>query len=139
MYRGLVQFYRGDFRAAVTDLEHVLHSTTDICAMLFLYLARARAGENATLALEGHATRLGNAPWPAAIIQLYLGRLSVDAAVATAATPDELAEAQFYVGEWHLIHGRHAEARKALQMAAHSCPTWFIEHTAAMAELKRMD
>ena len=138
-HRGLALFYRGDFRAAAADLEHALDLANDASAMLFLYLARARAGENATLALERHAGRLRGAQWPAAIFQLYLGRLSVDLAVAAAATSDELAEAQFYVGEWHLIHDRPAEARKALQMAAQSCPTWFIEYTAASAELKRME
>lgn len=138
-HRGLAQFYRGDFKAAAADLERALDLATDASAMLFLYLANAKAGENAHLSLERHATKLRDEQWPAAMVQLYLGRLSVDSAVAAATTADERAEAHFYVGEWHLIQDRRAEARNALQMAAQSCPTWFIEHTAAIAELKRMD
>jgi lipoprotein NlpI len=138
-HRGLALFYRGDFKAAAADLERALDLANDAYAMLFLYLARAKTSENPTLALERCASKLTDARWPAAIFQLYLGRLSVDSAVAAAATPDELAEAQFYVGEWHLIHDRRAEARKAFQMAAQSCPTWFSEYPAAIAELKRME
>lgn len=137
-HRGLAHFHRGDFKAAAADLERALDLATDASAMLFLYLANAKAGENAHLSLERHATKLNDGQWPAAMAQLYLGRLSVASAVAAATTAEERAEAHFYVGEWHLVHDRRAEARKALQMAAQSCPTWFIEHTAAIAELSRL-
>lgn len=139
MHRGLALFYRGDFAAAAADLERALDLATDLPTMLFLYLARANTGENAIPALERQAAKLSDRQWPAAMVELYLGRLSVDSAVAAASTPDERAEAYFYVGEWYLLHDRRAEARKYLQMAAQSCPTWFIEHTAAIAELKRME
>jgi lipoprotein NlpI len=138
-HRGLALFYRGDFKAAATDLQDALDIADDAYALLFLYLARTKAGEHAILELETRASKLRSQQWPAAIIELYLGRLTVDSALAAAATPDALAEAQFYLGEWQLLLGNRAEAKAALQAAAQSCPRWFIEHTAAIAELKRLE
>src|SRR5215831_355092 len=50
---------------------------------------------------------------------------------------DDCAEAEFYIGEWHLHARRRTEAIAALQVAAKSCPRWFMEHTAAVMKLKR--
>jgi lipoprotein NlpI len=77
--------------------------------------------------------------WPAAIIDLYLGKVGTDAALAAATNSVERAEAEFYVGEWHLLHGNHAGAVTALQAAVKGCPDNFIEHTAAVVELKRLE
>jgi hypothetical protein len=56
---------------------------------------------------------------------------------AAARNSEDCAEAEFYIGEWHLLAGRRTEALTALHVAAKSCPSWFIEHTAAVMELKR--
>ena len=55
-----------------------------------------------------------------------------------ATNSDERAEAQFYLGEWHLLRNHREEAIKALKAAAQSCPPWFTEHAGAVAELKRL-
>ena len=44
---------------------------------------------------------------------------------------DELGEARFYLGQWHLLRGDRVEAKMALQAAAEACPPWFNEHVAA--------
>src|SRR5215813_11377270 len=77
---------------------------------------------------------------PYALLFWYLASLKIgsDAAVRAAArTADDCAEAEFYIGEWHLHARRRTEAIAALQVAAKSCPRWFMEHTAAVMELKR--
>jgi lipoprotein NlpI len=136
--RGLALFCRGDFKAAIPDLQRAFKIANDTYALLFLHLSRARADENAAAALEADASKVRIWHWPSAVVGLYLGRLSAETMIAAANTPDELAEAQFYLGQWHLLHGDRTEARKALQAAADACPPWFSEHTAAVAELQRL-
>ena len=138
-YRGLALFYRGTFNAAAADLEKAFDLAPDACALAFAYLARVKVGGNARQELEGRAAKLTTGRWPAAVVELYLGRLTVDAVLAAAATSDEFAEAQFYVGEWHLVRNDTTSARLALEMARRSCPPVFIEHTAATVELKRLE
>lgn len=137
--RGLSFFYRARFKGAVVDLRASLDLASDPYALLFLYLSHARTGEGAGLEWERRAKKLRRDAWPAAIVDLYLGRLTIDSAFAAARSADERAEAQFYIGEWHLIRDNCEDARRALQAAVQACPTWFIEHTAAVAELKRLE
>jgi hypothetical protein len=46
-----------------------------------------------------------------------------------------LCEANFYVGEWQLLHG-DAGGKALLQTAARDCPPYFIESFGAKMELK---
>jgi lipoprotein NlpI len=57
--------------------------------------------------------------------------------VAAASKPEQRSEAQFYVGEWHLLQGERAQATKALQAAVDTCPKDFIEYRGAVEEMKR--
>ncbi|MGY8705610.1 tetratricopeptide repeat protein [Bradyrhizobium sp. 18BD] len=138
MLRGVTLFCRGDFKAAVPDLQRAFEIGNDTYALLFLHLARARAGANASAALEADASKVRIWHWPSAAVGLYLGRLSADSTIAAAGTPEEIGEAHFYLGQWHLLQGDHAEARTALQAATQACPPWFNEHVAAVAELQRL-
>jgi lipoprotein NlpI len=137
--RGIAFFCQGDFKAAIADLQRAFDIANDTYALLFLHLSRVKAGANASAALEADAGRLRTWQWPSAVVGLFLERLSADSTIAAASTPDELAEVRFYLGQWHLLHGDRAEARKALQAAAQTCPPWFTEHIAATAELRRLD
>ena len=138
MLRGVALFCRGDFKTAIPDLQRAFDIGNDTYALLFLHLARARTDENASAALETDASRVRIWHWPSAVVGLYLERLSTDTMLAAARTPDEAGEAQFYLGQWHLVHGDRSEAKKALQAATEACPPWFSEHAAAMAELQRL-
>jgi rhomboid protease GluP len=46
-------------------------------------------------------------------------------------------EANFYIGEWHLLRGDPARAKPFLQNAATRCDRNMLEHRAAEVELKR--
>lgn len=59
--------------------------------------------------------------------------------MAAASNADERCEADFYIGEWHLIHGRRDEAIPAFRSAVDYCPKDFIEYFAAAAELERIE
>jgi len=69
---------------------------------------------------------------------MFLGRRSVQATIETASTPDQRCEAQFYVGEWHLLQGEESAALPFFRTAANTCPIDFIEFSGAEAELKRL-
>lgn len=131
-------FNQGDFKRAA----HSFHPTADlddrVQHILFHYLALSRAGEKAESRLEANAARAKNREWAHAIVELYLGRRSADATIGSATNADDRCEAQFHVGQWHLLRGRRAEAKAALQIAADTCRKDFVEYSAAVAELTRL-
>jgi lipoprotein NlpI len=137
--RGLTLYYQGDFEAAAIDLRRALDLASDTYTLLFLYLARTKAGHDAVAELATRAAKLRNRTWPVAIVELYLGRLTAEAALAAAATPDEAAEAQFYLGEWHLMRHDRVAAESALRRAVQSLPTLFSEFTGAVVALERLE
>jgi lipoprotein NlpI len=58
--------------------------------------------------------------------------------LVAATKPEERCEAQFYLGEWHLLRRDHAAAATALRIAADTCPKTFYEYDGAIAELQRL-
>jgi len=106
--------------------------------MLYRFLARSRAGEAAEAELEANARRLKTKEWPFAVTELYLGKRSPAATLAAAANPDQTCEAQFYLGQWHVVKGNRADAETALLAAVDTCPEASVEYRAAVVELKRL-
>ena len=106
--------------------------------LIWRYLARERAGESGAAEFAASAARSKSADWPDPIVELYLGQRSPADVLSAASKADERCEAQFYIGEWHLLHGDRTAAAAALQTAADSCPKEFDEYTGALAELKRL-
>jgi len=138
--RGLTLFYQGDFDAAAADLGRAFDLASDTYTLLFLYLARIKAGDDTAVAeLETRAAKLRNRKWPVAIVELYVGRLTTEAALAAATTSDEAAEAQFYLGEWHLMRNNRVAAESALRRALQSLPVVFSEYTGAVVALERLE
>jgi lipoprotein NlpI len=135
--RGLAYFDRGSFAEAETDLRYAVNIADDPYALLFWYLASLKIGRDAAEEFASRARQLNSRQWPFPIVTLYLGKTGDDTVRTAARTADDRAEAEFYIGEWHLHARRRAEAIAALQIAAKSCPRWFMEHTAAVMELKR--
>lgn len=136
---GLARLNSGDFKGASSDLLRSIELKDNIYAMLFRYLAKARAGESAEADLEANATRLKTKEWPYAVIELYLGKRSADATSDLADKPDQKCEAHYYVGEWHVLKGNKADAEAALKTAIDTCPKDFIESWSAIAEMKRLN
>jgi tetratricopeptide (TPR) repeat protein len=138
--RGYAYFYQSDFAAAASDLARAVARQPDQAyGAIWLYLARARAGDvGADAELETNAARFNPAEWPYPVAELYLGRRTAVATLAAPGKAGDSCEAQFYVGEWHLLKGDRAAARTALQLAVEMCPSTFIESLGALAELARL-
>ena len=79
--------------------------------MLFRHLAKARAGEAGEAELEANAGRLKTREWPYAVIELCLGKRSPTATLDAAVTPGDRCEAQFYIGQWHVLKASKARPR----------------------------
>ena len=138
--RGLASFRIGNFRAAASDLAFVVRQQpTDAGPMLWLYLARARAGERDAMSrMRANARGLKPSDWPFPVAELLMDRRKPEPTLASAGNPVERCQAQFYVGEWHLLRKDRAAARRALQAVADSCPKSLAESQGAAAELRRL-
>jgi Tfp pilus assembly protein PilF len=140
--RGVLHFVQADFPAAAAAFRQAASLKPDAYPVVWHYLARARGGgdgANAAAAeLAANAAPLKTTEWPYPVVELYLGRRAGSDLLAVATTPDDRCEAQFYLGEWHLLRGNSTEAAKALREAAATCPKTFYEYAGAAAELSRL-
>ncbi len=82
--------------------------------------------------------------WPGPIVEFFAGKIAEKDVFAFAATGDEESqkgqkcEADFYVGEWQLLHRSQSEVKQLLDDAQQICPRDFIELRAANFELARL-
>jgi hypothetical protein len=72
------------------------------------------------------------------VIELFLDLRTPADTLAAAIKPDEQCEAQYYLGEWHLLRDDRAASIEALRKSVETCPKGFIEFDGAVAELKRL-
>jgi lipoprotein NlpI len=137
--RGFTYFLKADFAVAAADLERLIQLKEGPYPMLWRYLARGRAGNvRGAEELATNAARLKTKEWPYPVIEFYLGKRLAAEMLTAAAKPEERCEAQFYLGEWYLLHKNHVKAAGALRTAADTCPK-NNEYDGALAELKRLN
>jgi tetratricopeptide (TPR) repeat protein len=142
--RGSTHFYRGDLPASAADLHRAIQLTPNSVynenRVPLLYLARTRVGQDGTADLEAQVERWKSIKAEIPLtFDLYLGRSSPEAVLEAAKSPRARCEANFYVGEWHLIRNNRDEARRLLQVASSkSCDVFHPTYPGAVAELKRM-
>ena len=136
---GVLRFAKGEFKSAVTLFADNLKKKNDIGTVLFLYLAQWRAGDvqAAEAALGARAGTLTDRPGLRAVAELYLGKGSPAAMMEAAATPYNRCQAQFFLGEWHLVKKEAEEAANALKAALDTCPKVSSEYIVASAEVNR--
>jgi lipoprotein NlpI len=97
--------------------------------VLGLYLARTRSGaHDAAAELETNAQKLKKSDWPYPVVELFLGRQKPKSTLAAPTEPDDRCDAQFYVGEWHLLHGDRPDALDLLKKAVATCRKYDITY-----------
>ena len=144
--RGRAKLHVGQLGPAVDDLARAVQlDPSDGYTVLWLHLARVWAGTDDAAEFSRNAQPLDRAQWPGPLLDLFLGAANAEkvrAAAAAAADAktrrEQTCEADFYVGAYALLHGAPAEAKKLFQAAADGCPPYFLEATAAKAQLKRL-
>ncbi len=99
----------------------------------------------------GGAVELSASPatfetWPGPLLRFYAGEskaADVLAAAAAVESPEkkkgQLCEADFYVGEWLMLHSAADRGKPYFINAEKNCPHAFIEYVAAGVELRRLD
>lgn len=143
--RGRVRFYAGDFMGAASDFIRAHQIDRTVYTALWIYLARKRADIDGEKTLAQDADTKGAGDWPAPIVGLYLGSANPDAVQKAAVHQDvtrhrtQRCEASFYIAQWHLLRGARGPATELLRDAGTICPSAFIEHEGAVAELRRLE
>src|ERR1051326_9117513 len=96
--RGLMHFYVGNFTKAAADFAQAYRGKTDSYSLLLTYLSVSRGGQSGKDELARGATRLESKDWPYPVIELFLGRKSLEDVRGVAASSDQQCELQYYVG-----------------------------------------
>jgi lipoprotein NlpI len=142
--RGRIAYLRGDFNASVIALKKVSELLPDFAyAPLWLFLAQSRAGNDGKPELRKWSTGKDLAPWPGALVRLYLGDLTVEKFNAlpmpdSRHPADEQCEKSFYLAEFAQIHGHRDQALALLRATVATNVKYFIEYQAAAYELGHM-
>ena len=142
--RGGVYLYSGALSKALADFNQASELDPKYAyAALWVDIVSKRS--NLPSRLADAAKQIDMTKWPAPVIRLYLGQLTLEAVLAAADDPDaktkkgQVCEANFFGGELALQRGQKDEARRLLGLAAGDCPKTFIEYDSAKAELKALD
>lgn len=142
--RGIAKFGIGSLSEALEDLN--LSSALDpkdSYTVLWLDLMAKRSGQPSHL--PELAAQLDMTKWPAPIVRLLLGEITLTAMFEAAEDNDarkrrgQLCEANFFGGEVAVGEGAREEAGRMFRSAVADCPKTFMEWPAAGAELKAMN
>jgi lipoprotein NlpI len=143
--RGVVLFALGRYAEAAQHFARVVKlDPSDQYAALWLHVARGRAG---TPAPEDFAAAAAAAPadqWPRPLLSLFLGKATPAEVRAAAGEGEEEprqnqeCEADFFLGEYALLHHDAASARPLLQHVVATCSPSLGVHAGAAGELARL-
>jgi lipoprotein NlpI len=143
--RGRLAFTNGNDTAAAKDWAQAWRGNRGDLGIpeaylpIWIYMLEAR--DDSAEATSGFARRVKEIEakvWPYPVASFYLGQVSVEELDAAAPDNDQKCEANFYVGEWHLLKGDVASARKRFEQAFGGCPLNLIERDMAEIEAKRL-
>jgi lipoprotein NlpI len=115
-----------------------------VYSAIWLHIAVTRGALNAPSPLPPYAAALPPTQWPAPVIQMLIGTIQPDQAIALADAPDadtyraQKCEAYFYAGEHYLAQQKADAARVAFEAAAATGVTDFLEYDWALRELELM-
>ncbi len=139
--RARAEYFANDDLAAIQDLQQATKLAPLYgYAVLWLHIARLRAGETDTQEFAVNAGMLDRVAWPGPIIALYLGAAQPGRVIDIAhADPgyhhQKTCEADYYVGMNYLLTGQSDAGKRLLESAAAGCLTSSGDAQAAKAEL----
>ena len=155
-YRGYLRLVLGQPKEAVTDLEKSAELLLWPYNVLWLHLARLKAGvpDTGRLSLSNNAITLdvkrnqdgtpGLSRWPGPMVKFMQGGMTREAVAAAAQEGDpqrldeRVCDVDFYFAELDLVRNDAAAARPQLERAAEKCPFASFERMGASAELMRL-
>ena len=143
---GVLEYLRGNFAAAAAAFTKAQPLAPDAAELagstdwLWMSLSRAGRGDEAKAMLD---RRPDNKPVTNAYtrrLQLYRGEIAPDAVVTSADTDDvQIATLAYGLGNWYLVRGDKAQARKWFERSVQSGGGWpAFGFIASEAELRRL-
>lgn len=111
---------------------------------LFLSRLKAHIADVGMYSLANNIQTFDAGKWPGPLLQYFLGRATRDNVIAEAArgtaetVTSRRCDADFYLTEYDLAHGKTTGAREAMQRAADHCPFGAFERLGARLELARL-
>ena len=149
--RGQARFYEGRLEQAAEDFAKAAADRVQAgdkpYALLWQAWTLQRLGRPLPPELEAVAAKGAAVPpgaWPLPALAMFTGQLSPEQVLqqVEARQGDDrelaLAEAWFYVGQYHLVRGDSGKAREAFEKARAQGITVYVEHVAAGFELQRL-
>lgn len=141
--RARIHFYRGNFDAAAEDFRFAEQADPgNGYSLLWRYVAEARSGvvDRAGLFKGASLVREG---WPKPLVLHFLGNLGeAEMLAAAAADPaqrqEQECEAQFFLGQKHILASANDAEVALLKQALALCPRHMVEHHATRVELRRL-
>jgi tetratricopeptide (TPR) repeat protein len=140
--RGGRELYEGHRAEAAADFEQANRlNPSNAYAVLWLHLARAKAGTDDAAEFSRNLAKVDRGTWPGPILSLYRGEVTPEQtrAAITADDPErrrnQECDADFFIGEYDLLRNDAAAAQPLLRRAAESCPAFLLVNFAARAEL----
>jgi tetratricopeptide (TPR) repeat protein len=139
--RGVARLYLRRTEAAIQDFATAVRlRPSDAYAVIWLHLARVRAGQDDRPELARNAARVDRAKWPGPLVDRYLGTSSDDSVRGAAlsnggakAKRKRACEAEFYLATFDLEQSAREEAQQHLRAAAEVCAVGGIEFIAVRA------
>jgi lipoprotein NlpI len=135
----------GMFQEAVTDYDRVLkYKPVHPFAAIRRHLNARRAGIDEGGSLQAYAAKTGGGQWYFSIIALYLDKATPEQVLESARHNDptvqnnQLCEAYYYIGNYHLWNGRNDQAAEMFKKCVETGVQDYLEYTAALSELKKL-
>ena len=123
--RGRLNLIEGRYPQAAADLAKAFSlKPGDPYNLLWLHLARAKAGTDDTAELQANAARVNRTVWPGPLIDYLTGKADAATVLAKASAAEgkartsQACEAQMFLGQDDLAKGRKAQGVDRLQVGA---------------------
>lgn len=146
--RAVIEIYADRLDGAISDLSISTRlEPSFVYSLLWLHIARARAGQNDRQDLADRASKIAGSEWPVPILSMYLGSLGPDEVrkIAAGSAADasvltkRVCEAEFFIGAHQLEVGTRDEARRAFKNAYDRCASHQLGNwVATKFELQRL-
>lgn len=134
--RGTAQFYALSPKASIENFQQAVQDNpNDDGALVWLHIARMRAGENDAAEFERRVAALPDTAPNMPILRFYLGKSTFDDALKKASDTDERCHAYFYGGEFYLSQHKPVQAHDLFSKAKSVCPYGAPEKSFAQTEL----
>jgi tetratricopeptide (TPR) repeat protein len=142
--RGFAKFCQGRFDAAAEDFALERKLRPDSESAIELFLAQARGGRDAKIALAESTKSADPQQGQAPAVLLFLDQITPEQVLQAVSDKnpkfqrDRSCSANFQVGEWYVLKSKVEQARTHLTRATQLCDKSLPEFAAASAELARL-